>query len=234
MTDRDALLAHYCGERTVERRNAVVDAYRYLCVRGAKKFKRPHNDRADLEQVAAVGLIKAAVNYRSEMRTPFRTYAWIMVVGELMHYTRDLERLVRLPRSLYELERRYLDAWDDFTAVNQREPTTAELGATLGVRADVVVELRNARRVDPVVVAEMCDDGYERVDLPADLGMALEERIALTLALEELPERDRTIVLGTYAAGLTQIELARRLGISQSHISKLLSRALGKLAHRVA
>ena len=236
MIDRDHVLARYCSERTIERRNDVVDAYRYLCVRGARKFKRTRNDRADLEQVAAIGLIKAAANYRAEMETPFHAYAWIMIVGELMHYTRDLERLVRLPRSLYELERRYVDAWDAFIANYQREPTIAELGIALGVTPDLVIELRNVRNVDVVAFPEPRFGGCEPVDaLPdAAIGLALEERIALTLALDELGERDRTIVLGTYGAGLTQNELARRLGLSQSHVSKLLSRALDKLGRRVA
>ncbi|HYW53813.1 MAG TPA: sigma factor, partial [Dongiaceae bacterium] len=83
MSLREVLVSRYCAERTVERRNAVVDAHRHLCVRGARKFKRAHNDRADLEQIAAVGLIKAASNYRAEMQTPFQAYAWIMIVGEL-------------------------------------------------------------------------------------------------------------------------------------------------------
>ena len=237
MTQQDHAVVHYCAERTLERRNAVVDAHRYLCARGARKFKRAHNDRADLEQVAAVGLIKAAANYRDEMRTPFHTYARIMIVGELMHYTRDFERLVRLPRSLYELEPRYADAWDAFTAQHHREPTSDELAARLGVRADVVAELHNARRFDPVTLRE--PDGVEALPCAESLagsatGIALEERIALSLALDELAERERTIVLGTYGAGLTQVELAQRLGLSQSHVSKLLSRALGKLGRRVA
>ncbi|GAC1577773.1 MAG: hypothetical protein NVS3B7_11200 [Candidatus Elarobacter sp.] len=214
----------------------MVDAYRYLCARGAKKFKRPYNDRSDLEQVAAVGLIKAAANYRPEMQTRFATYAWIMIVGELMHYTRDLERLVRLPRTLYDLEPRYVDAWDRFTATQHREPTATELAATLGVDPGVVIELRNARRRDAVSapVADFTDTfGGAELLMSAAIETALEERIALTLAVDELGERERVIVLATFGADLTQSEIARRLGLSQSHVSKLLSRALERLGHLV-
>src|ERR1700737_5236949 len=142
MNERHALIARYCAERTLENRNAVVDAHRHLCLRGARKFTRSGNDRADLEQVAAVGLIKAAEYYRAEMETPVEAYAWIMVVGELMHYVRDHERIVRVPRLLRALEKRYVDAWDAFCAVNHREPSTLELAAALGVTLDIVVELR--------------------------------------------------------------------------------------------
>ena len=237
MNDHDQVLARYCAERTVELRNAVVDAYRYLCARGAKKFKRAHNDRADLEQVAAVGLIKAATNYRAEMSTPFQAYAWVMVVGELMHYVRDHERLVRAPRTLISLEKRYLSAWETFTVTHHREPTIAELASLLSVPIEVIVELRNLRRMEHGSLPELDSaDGPERIDRLADVatGIALEERITLALAVDELAERERAIVLGTYAAGLTQSELGARLGLSQSHVSKLLARALAQLSRRVA
>jgi RNA polymerase sigma-B factor len=65
-------------------------------------------------------------------------------------------------------------------------------------------------------------------------GLAIEERVAIAVALAELGERERAIVLGTYGAGLTQTELGERLGLSQSHVSKVLARALGKLGRAVA
>jgi RNA polymerase sigma-B factor len=237
MTHQEHAIAHYSAERTVERRNAVVDAHRYLCLRGARKFKRAHNDRADLEQVAAVGLIKAATNYRADMQTPFQAYAWIMIVGELMHYVRDHERMVRAPRTLFALEKRYVTAWDAFTVRHHREPAAAEMAAALGVAIETIAELRNLRRVEHVPLPEAdSDNGPERVELMADMsvGLALEERIALAMAVDELGERERSIVLGTYGAGLTQSEIGARLGLSQSHVSKLLSRALNKLSRRVA
>jgi RNA polymerase sigma-B factor len=237
MTQQEHAITSYSAERTVERRNAVVDAHRYLCLRGARKFKRTHNDRADLEQVAAVGLIKAATNYRDDMQTPFQAYAWIMIVGELMHYVRDHERMVRPPRTLLALEKRYAAAWDAFTVRHHREPAAGEMAAALGVTIETIAELRNLRRVEHVPLPEPdSDHGPERVELLADTspGIELEERIALAMAVDELGERERTVVLGTYGAGLTQTEIGARLGLSQSHVSKLLSRALNKLSRRVA
>ena len=237
MSPREELVTHYCTERTIERRNAVVDAHRHLCARGARKFKRAHNDRSDLEQVAAVGLIKAADNYRAELRTPFDAYAWIMIVGELMHYVRDHERIVRVPRPLRALERRYVAAWDAFCGTHHREPSTGELAAALGVTIETVEELRNLRRAERIGLPDAdAADGPERLDVVAEpcAGLQIEERIVLALALEELGERERAIVLGTYGAGLTQTELGKRLGLSQSHVSKLLARALHQLGRRVA
>lgn len=237
MSLREELVARYCAERTVECRNAVVDAHRYLCIRGARKFKRAINDRADLEQVAAVGLIKAADYYRSEMQTPFEVYAWIMIVGELMHYVRDYERLVRIPRALRALEKRLSAAWETFVTANHREPSSAELASALGVRLETVGELQTLRRAEHQRLPDPSEpDEPEAVDILAaqEYGASIEDRIELALALAELGERDRTIVLGTYGAGFTQTELGDRLGLSQSHVSKLLSRALVRLGKRVA
>jgi RNA polymerase sigma-B factor len=237
MTHRELLVARYCAERTIERRNELIDAHRHLCRRGAKKFKRAYNDHADLEQVAAIGLIKAADYYRGEMRTPFEAYAWIMIVGELMHHVRDHERLVRLPRRLRTLEKHAAAYWDGYTARHHREPSTRETALALGVTVQAIDELRATRRPEHLSLPDPCEtEGPERVDLLAEPEPALsdEERLALALALEELGERERAIVLGTFAVGLTQRELGERLGLSQSHVSKLLSRALGKLAPRVA
>ena len=225
MLNREELVAQYCADRSVERRNAVVDAYRSLCARGARKFKRAGNDRADLEQVAAIGLIKAADYYRAEMRTRFESYAWIMIVGELMHYVRDHERLVRVPRSLAALEKRSTQTWDTFCAAHQREPTTAELADALGISGGLAAELRGLRRADRTPLPELLADPPR--------GVTTEERMLLSWALDALGERERTIVVGTYGAGLTQAELGRRLGLSQSHVSKLLARALDELGRGV-
>jgi RNA polymerase sigma-B factor len=237
MTQRDVVLERYCAERSVEARNAVVDAYRHLCRRGARKFKRAINERADLEQVAAIGLIKAVDHYRDEMRTPFEAYAWIMIVGELMHYVRDHERIVRIPRPVRSLERRCSVAWEEFVVQHQREPSSRDLAGVLGVPVTAVVEVHGVRGVDRVPLPDPSQtDEPERVELLADASdpIGLEDRVALALALAELNERERTIVLGTYGAGLTQSELGQRLGLSQSHVSKLLARALHQLAREHA
>ena len=236
MIHSDELVARYCAERTLDHRNAVVDAYRYLCSRGARKFKRSHNDRADLEQVAALGLIKAATNYRAETRTPFQAYAWIMIVGELMHYVRDYECMVRPPRSLIALEKRYVEAWDRFCAAHHREPTTAEVASALGATVDSILKMRRLRRAGHAMTEADGSDRPEGLDpLPvAEPGIGLDERITLSVAVDELGARERAIIFGTYGAGLTQTEIARRLGLSQSHVSKLLSRALARIGRRVA
>ena len=237
MTDHATVLARYLATRSRPDRDAVIAAYRYLCARGARKFRRPESDPADLEQVAAVGLIKATDTYRSERSTPFEAYAWLMIVGELMHYVRDHERAIRVPRTLRSLERRYVTAWEAIAARQQAEPTTSQLAAALEVDRSVIAEVRAMRRgnrvAEPAAAAPRARGGCE--SLPArSAGLSIEERLTVLTAIEALDARERTIVLGIFGAGLSQAEIATIVGLSQSQVSKILGRALGKLHDRVA
>lgn len=237
MTDRSAAVAAFLADRSRRHREAVIDAYAYLCVRGARKFRRAESESADLEQVAAVGLIKATDTYCAARATPFEAYAWLMIVGELMHYVRDHERAIRVPRALRALERKYVMVWEDIAARSHAEPTVAQLAAALGVPARTIAELRAMRRgnraadpdPDSPRAALQCDA------LPAaSTSLSIEERLTVRLAVDTLENRERTVVLGTYAAGLSQSEIAAIIGLSQSQVSKILGRALGKLHRWVA
>ncbi len=237
MTDRTAAVAAFIADRTNAHREAVIDAYRYLCIRGARKFRRPDSEPADLEQVAALGLIKATDTYCAARATPFEAYAWLMIVGELMHYVRDHERAIRVPRALRALERRYVSAWEEIAAQRGAEPTVAQLAAALAVPPRTIAELRAMRRGNRLAEADrdsplavlQCDA------LPATRqGLSIEERLTVRLAVDTLEQRERTVVLGTYAAGLSQSEIAAIIGLSQSQVSKILGRALGKLQQCVA
>ena len=233
MNERQAVIDRYLADRSRANRDAVVAAHMYLCKRGARKFRRPESDPADLEQVAAIGIVKATDAYRPERTTPFEPYAWIVVVGELMHYARDSERAIRVPRWLRSLDRHYVSAWEALAAHQHAEPTAQQLAAALNVSIDVIEQLRAARRIHSY-------DGDPRHGNCFDLmaaspqGISLEERLTLMIAVDELNERERTIVLGTFGAGLSQSEVASMLDLSQSQVSKLLARALGKLSQKVA
>ena len=237
MSDRCSVVARFLAEGSRANRDAVIVTYGYLCRRGARKFQRGESDPADLEQVAAIGLIKATDRYRAERTTPFEAYAWLMIVGELMHYVRDLERAIRVPRRLRALERRYVAVWEALAARDHTEPTVFDLARALDVETADIEELQAMRRGnrasdgDPATPRGRfgCDA------LPAAAAaMPIEERLTIAMALEALSERERIVVLGTYAAGLAQAEIALTLGLSQSQVSKILSRALGKLHRSVA
>lgn len=215
-------------------RDRLIEAFHYLCRRGAQKFVRPGTDRADLAQVAAIGLIKAVNSFDPSMKTPFEAYAWMLIVGELMHYVRDHERLVRLPRSLKILERRYLATVESLESRSGRRATSQEIATELDIALPVVDELRALRGARDIVSLEDAGELLGSDLLDHGRRLSVEERLTLRVAVSELGERERTIVLGLFATGLSQTELARRLGLSQSHVSKLMKRALGKLHAAVA
>jgi RNA polymerase sigma factor (sigma-70 family) len=233
MTPQAALVAYF-AERTQENRDRLIAAYWYLCLRGAKKFGRSGVDRADLAQVGAIGLLKAVRGYNARLSTPFEAYAWLLVVGELMHYVRDHERIVRIPRTLRALEKRYSLVTAMLSSQLGREPTPAEIAAELQVDGAAVDELRLLRRGGAVVSLEAYTGSPtgELAAQPAALG--IDERLSLRTAIDELGERERFAVLGSFAAGLSQAQLGQRLGLSQSQVSKVIKKALDKLHQKVA
>jgi RNA polymerase sigma-B factor len=230
----EELLTAYVRDRSRANRDAVLAAFDYLCERGARKFARAGTDRADLMQVAAIGLIKAVTNYDAHLKTPFEAYAWIIVLGELMHYVRDYERPIRLPRRMKALEKQYLLAVDTLSVRDGRVPTTGEIATEMCVTVSMVDEIRTIRRGGKVISIE-AETGSPLGELPAsNIGLSTDDKLVLMLAINELCERERVIVLGMFASGLSQAELGTRLGLSQSQISKLMKKALVKIQAAVA
>lgn len=205
--------------------DALVTEHHYLCRRGARKFWRCGLERCDLEQVAALGLIKAARRYDAASGTPFEAYAWILIVGELMHHVRDHERPVRLPRRLQSLERSFDRTHDLLLANFGREPSDFELAHALRVPASTIVELRRARSAAlPAQLDEL--EGAARNE-PDTLG--LEDRFVVTDAFAVLDQVARRIIVGRYLLGLTQLQLGRHLGLSPKRVSRLQHAALANM-----
>ena len=208
-------------------RDEVVAQYAYLCARGARKFLRPGLERADLKQIAAIGLIKACDRYEPELKTPFEAFAWLYVVGELMHYVRDHERLVRPPRRLRALERRYQRALEAMVSDLGREPLASEIACRMGISELDVQEIKRYRdqalpeSLDALAHHQTCFSS-ESLEFREDL-MVLED------ALDRLNEHERFIILALYHNGYSQLELAHRMGYSRRHISRLHRSALKKM-----
>lgn len=214
-------------DRSPEHLGRLVERYAYLCRRGARRFCRPGLDRSDLEQVAAIGLLKACDRYDAALRTPFEAFAWYFVIGELMHHVRDCERLVRPPRRLRELERRWERTYEQLLLELGREPTGAEVGRRMGLDEKTVGELRLYRER---AIPESLDAASPARSNPA--AYTIEHRddaILLERALARLTKVERTIIIAFYESGYSQLEIARRLGYSQRDISRLHRSALKKM-----
>ncbi|MHB8230381.1 MAG: sigma-70 family RNA polymerase sigma factor [Vulcanimicrobiaceae bacterium] len=212
---------------TRQDRERAVEAYRYLCARGARKFVRPGVERADLEQVAAIGLIKAYDRFDEKLQTPFEAFAWFFVVGELMHYVRDHERLVRPPRRLRRLERTVQDAYDGLVGDLRREPSPSEVASRAGVTEYEMMELQAYR--ERAVTESLQTLGPHELQPIAYTMEHREDLVLIERAIEQLTPTERTIIWAVYSRGFSHLELAKRLGYSQRHISRLHRAALRKM-----
>lgn len=223
----DAELEFWLNERTKENRDRLFARYQYLCARAARKFCRRLADRADLEQIAAIGLLKACDRYDGTLKTPFEAFAWLFVVGELMHYVRDHERLVRAPRRLRDLERRFQEAHDAMAAETHREPSMYEVAKRLQL---TLRELEELARYRAQAVPESLDalEPHEMRPMSYTLEER-EDRMLASAALARLTPTERTIILALYAKGYSQAEISERMGYSRRHISRLHRAALRKM-----
>ena len=220
------------GRRLGGAREATILAHRYLCRRGARRFLRAGLEWDDLEQVAAIGLVKATDRYDPRAETPFEAFAWMMIVGELGHHVRDHEHLVRPPRDLRVLERRHAKAWERLAQCIDREPTDAELSREIGASPAVVRELRVVRAcAQPLDITDQ-SVGTE-LERSAEARRANElshdDWLVLRGALERLALPERQVLHGIYWLDLSRSEIGRRIGLSAKVVARLQRRALDRL-----
>jgi len=213
-------------------RDHLLEAHRYLCARGARKFLRPGLERCDLEQVAAIGLLKACERYDPALETPFEAYAWLFVVGELMHHVRDYERLVRAPRKLRGMEKKWMHACERLTMSLGRAPRNSEVARELGTDEATLSELQ---RCAAAATSEPLENALSRgVHVAEGEVDELLDRLCVESALEALNEMERDVIVGVYSQGSSQLQLAAQMGYSRRHISRLHRSALDKMHARIA
>jgi len=189
-------------------------------------------DRADLEQVGAIGLVKAADRYDALQSAPFEAYAWLLIVGELMHYVRDSERVLRAPRRARDLERRWASAERELWTVLGREPEERDVAGVIGATSAEIREIRAYRASSRVVSLELLHDAERGV---AAYGIEdVLDRLTVEKILEGLSPLERRIVRSIHLDGVTVVELAARLGYSRRHVTRLHRCAIERLRRLVA
>ncbi|MCE0763830.1 SigB/SigF/SigG family RNA polymerase sigma factor [Pseudonocardia kujensis] len=191
----------------------------------------------DLVQVATVGLIAAIDRWDPERaQGEFLGYLIPCVRGEILRYFRDRTWSMRVPRRLKELGVAIRRATGPLSQQLGRAPKPSELAAHLGAGVEEVIEALDAQAnqsagsLDAVAGDEEGDtplaDRLGELDRELDL---VEYRDALRPLLDRLPERERTILMLRFFGEMTQTQIAERVGISQMHVSRLLSRTLAEL-----
>jgi RNA polymerase sigma-B factor len=206
----------------------------------AGRYARRGEPQEDVEQAAMVGLVKAINRYDPQVGERFVSYAAPTMTGEVKRHFRDRTWTMRMPRRLQELRLALYAARQEFTRDHGRAPTVPEIAALLGVTEDEAVEVIGATDAyRPVSLDSPVADveGSESLgDLIGDDDPELElviDRNSLRPLLEDLPERERMILIYRFFGNKTQTEIAELLDISQMHVSRLITRSLAVLRRRL-
>lgn len=218
-------------------RDRVIEWYLPLARHLAGKFSGRGEAHDDLVQVATIGLIKSVDGYDPGRGVEFTSYAVPTISGELKRHFRDKGWTVRVPRRLQELKLHIANATGPLAQRLGRSPTVTDLAEHLGISEDEVIEGLDSGNAytavslsTPVGVGDAAATEVQDLLGEDDPGMAtVEDRAALGPLLAGLPERERTIVVLRFFGNLTQSQIADRVGISQMHVSRLLSRSLASL-----
>ena len=231
--DRE-LLRRYHEEGDVAAREELVQRHLPLVRSLARRFAGRGESLEDLEQVGAIGLIKAIDRFEISREVALTSYATPNVVGEIKRHFRDRGSAIRIPRNLKELSARMGKAMERLTATEGRSPTIAEIAAELDTSAEQVLEALEAGSarstvslsssgdgddLDPMEIVGEEDEGYDRV----------EDRASIEPAMGTLPDREREILRMRFEEGMTQSQIADKVGVSQMHVSRLIRKSIDQL-----
>jgi RNA polymerase sigma-B factor len=206
----------------------------------AARYRNRGIDLDDLEQVALVGLVKAARRFDPFAGHDFMSYAVPTVRGELRRHFRDSGWMIRVPRRVQQLQARIRATQHELEALLGRSPRPSEIALHLGVDQDDVVEAIAADGCfRPASIDTSADD--ERGGTIADvLGIeergfeSLEARLVLDSAVGRLTERERLILRWRFVDERTQREIADLIGLTQAQVSRILARVLARLRSDLA
>ena len=214
-------------------RGYLVELHLPLVEYLARRFRNRGEWLDDLTQVATIGLIKSIDRFDLDRGVEFSTYATPTIVGEIKRHFRDKGWAVRVPRRLQELKLSLTKAIGELAQREGRAPTVSELAAHLQMSEEEVLEGLESANAYSTVSLDAPDSGDEDAPAVSDsLGMVddalegVEYRESLKPLLEQLPPREKKILLLRFFGNMTQSQIAVELGISQMHVSRLLARTL--------
>ena len=224
------------NEERLRIRDELVELHLPLVEYLARRFRNRGEWLDDLTQVATIGLIKSIDRFDVSRGVEFSTYATPTIVGEIKRHFRDKGWAVRVPRRLQELKLALTKTIGDLTQREGRPPTVAEIAAHLHMSEEEVLEGLESANAYSTVSLDAPDSGDDEIPAVAEsLGMlddaleGVEYRQSLKPLLERLPAREKQILLLRFFGNMTQAQIASELGMSQMHVSRLLSTTLAQL-----
>jgi RNA polymerase sigma-B factor len=237
------LLDEYWRKRDPAIRERLVLAHASLAAYLGRKYAYRGEPLEDILQVAQVGLLGAIDRFDPTRGVEFSTFASATIIGEIKRYFRDKSWSVHVPRRLRELNNQLMRTMEGLSQELGRSPTIQEIAEASAVPFENVVEaLEVGQAYNPVSLdTEVAETrGGQPSSLMDYLGgddqdmRRAEERHTVAEALTALPEQLQAIIRLRYFEDLPQAEIARRLGISQMHVSRLQREALRRMREMIA
>lgn len=235
------LFRRFKEEGDMDAREKLVMSHLNLVRFIANKFKNRGEPIDDLIQVGYLGLLKAIDRFDPSRGLEFTTFATPTIMGEIKRHFRDKGWSVRVPRRLQELSAKVNQATDTLTSQLQRSPTIAEIADYLDATVDEVLEAMESSSAYSSVSLE-APSGADDDDTPSvidryateDSDLAFtDDRIIIEEALASFSPRELDVIEMRFLKGMTQIEIAEKLGISQVQVSRLLRRTLKKIQDKI-
>jgi RNA polymerase sigma-B factor len=224
------------GERAAQARTELIERHLPLARSLASRYRYTPQPLEDLVQVASLALVKAVDGFDPDRGSPFAAYTVATILGEIKRHMRDVGWAVHLPRATKERVLAVERAERALSPRLGRPPTAQELAAEAGMSDEEVLDALSARLAhDAVPLDPPAPDEARAAPPPAALAVpdpqldGADDRLALSNALRLLPRRERLIVRLRFIDGLTQTEIAERVGLSQMHVSRLLRSTLESL-----
>lgn len=204
-------------------------------VRGlARRYADRGEPLDDLVQVGTIGLIKAIDRFEPERGFKLASFATPTILGEIRRHFRDRSWTIRVPRGMQEARAQISHAVTELSAENGRSPTVREIAESTGLSMEDVLDALaagSAQRPGPLAMpgSEGEEDAGAVVGVEEQGYEQAEARATLDAGLSALPARERIILHLRFEEGLTQSQIAERVGVSQMHVSRLIRRALEAL-----
>ena len=243
--EREELVKKYVKTKDNSLKEGILIAYKPLVEFIARKLSFNIDDVPDLIQVGTIGLLKSLDTFDVSRKIAFSTYASSNVIGEIRHYIRDKGRIVKLPRKLQEQYSKIRQYIKIKSQELDRFPTTTEIARDLDLSEEDVLESMEAGQsfrvisLDKPVKTNKNKSSNEKFSLIDNIGSesidddSFLNKEMLKKALENLNEREKKLIYLRFYEGLTQKEIADRLGLSQMHVSRLLNESLKKLRRKI-
>ena len=227
----DELFREFYQTKDPKVREELILEHTDLVKKLASRFSNRGKPLESLVSVGTIGLINAIDRYEPFRGVKFTTYATHYILGEIKRYFRDKGWLLKVPRSVKELNSIVHDTIECLTIRLGRSPAISEIAQELDVPSEIVMEVMEAgRSYNPCSLDDK--DNFCFLDVlsqPDKDFRNLVDRIDLEEAIGTLNKRGQMLLQLFYFEGCSQAKIAERLGISQMHVSRLLRQAIKKL-----